>query len=774
MNPLTPLAVATAPKRDSRHWTASEVTWGEIVSWVDSPADKKEAGNYLLGTLRPDTTVVHKKGEDPCGPNLHRRKDFVISRSAITLDVDNAEKGFADNIEMLFPHALVMHTTWNSTPDAPRYRMIIPTDREMAPDEYVLAAKAVMQEYGADQFDPGTTQPERYMFKPSAKEPKWYSSVVLDGEPLVVDELLADFEEDLSTKPLPKPHRNKRDPFEIDGVIGAFNKAYRDWDLLIETYELPYEKVDEDRYQLAGSRAQAGMGPISEADGFVYSHHSNDPAYGKACSAFDLVRMHRHGYLDEICEPNTPINRLPSHRAMVEEATTDYRVTAQLVGLDFDAVADGQHDDEAWKLQIRRTNNGGFRDVISNWDLISANDPIFKLLCFNELTLAVEATGDLPWRQVTENNAGLTNADRWNVCYHIERTYDFRPTRTFIDGLVDTRAMETIVNPIRDFLNNLVWDQKPRVETCLPGVVPTDFTRLVARKCMVAAVARMLDPGCKWDHTLVLFGPEGLGKSWWIEKMALGYSSDLGHIGDKDTLIAMQRSWIMLADEGQSLRKADHDAQKNFLTRTHDLFRMPYDREVVMHPRHSVIWATTNDEVFLRRQEGNRRFLIVQSEKKVDFDRLTDDYISQVWAEALYLYKAGERLYLEDEDAITSAVERERFVEEDALAGLIQEYLDTLVPEDWWEKSKEGRQRWLDDRANGFEAEGTVRIDVVCSTQLWVEALGRRYGESRRTDLLDITNAMKRIEGWVPAGRQRVPGYGPQLVFTREGTDDDN
>lgn len=772
MNPETTFAIATAPKRNSLHWKLGTITWGELVSWMATPANRKEAGNYLLGTL-VKTTIKHNRDDaEPC-TGMHRRKDAVLLRSAITLDVDTPPADFAELVELVFPYAGIMHTTYSSSPDAPRYRLILPTDRDLAPDEYVIAAKAVMSLLGKDAFDPGSSQPERYMFKPAEQEAGWFSHWVLEGDVLQVDNLLADFEEDLSTKPLPKPSKNKRDPFEIDGVIGAFNKAYADWDLLIETYELPYDKVDDDRYQLVGARAVAGMGPIQDTEGFVYSHHANDPAYGRTCSAFDLVRLHRFGELDEGKSAQTPVNKLPSHLAMLDLATTDHRVTAQLVGLDFDDLVDddGTVADD-WRLRLSRTNQGKLKDVIGNWDLIRDNDPVLSGLYFNEFTLTVETERDLPWRTRERAGAVFGRTDRAELRNHIERTYGIRPAKEQLDDLVDTRAAQRWVNPVRDYLDGLVWDGKPRIETCLPGVRATSYTRLVARKSLVAAVARIYEPGVKWDHTLVLYGTEGLGKSWWVDKMARGYSASLGRIDNKDTLLAMQRTWIMISDEGHSLRKGDADTLKEFLTRTSDLVRMPYDRETMEHKRHCVIWSTTNDETFLRRQEGNRRFLIVHCEDKVDFAAMTDDYVDQLWAEAVYAYRAGEPLFLAPGESVVAAEERERYVEEDALGGLIQAYLDTPVPEDWPFQSIEARLQWIDDRAQGFEAEGTVLQDRVCTTQLWVEALGRPKGLHRRTELLEIAEALKRL-GWVPlSGRHRHAPYGPQVVFERHAIEE--
>lgn len=768
MNRNVKLACATAKSLSSeaKHWRQQHVTWGDIIGWTDHPAATRECGSYVLGTLRQGEPCADcvKAGRTDC---LVRNTRTVVSRSALVLDADHPSKDLMDRWQLVFPYAYVAHTTYNSAPDAPRYRIIIPTDREMATDEYWAVATAVMALVGADQWDPSCAQAARFMFKPSAQEPGWFQRWVEDADPLPVDTFLEDFDPDLAGKPMPTPHRNKRDPFTLDGVLGAFNRAYTDTDELIQAYDLPYESVAEDRWRLVGAISAAGMGQMGP--GLWYSHHTNDPAGGKACSAFDLVRCHRFGDLDDEAPAQTPINRLPSYSAMQDLAADDPRVIAELVGADFTEELDADPGTASWRLDLKLNRKTGKpEDVIHNWDLIRDNDQVFKLLMYNEFSLAVECTGDLPWRPLSRGGPAFNTADRAALSHYIEREYRIRPGRWLIDELVATTAQQRYVNPVRDYLNTLRWDGTPRLETCLPGVHPTPFTRMVARKVLVAAVARIFDPGCKWDHTLVLQGDEGLGKSWWVDRMAQGYSASLGRLNDKDTLITMQRTWIMVADEGFSLKKADSDVMKEFLTRREDVFRLPYDREAQPHPRHSVIWASINDEVFLRAQQGNRRFLIVRCVDRVDFDAMTQDYVDQVWAEALHLYHAGERLFLEDEESDVAALEREQFTEEDALVGVIEEYLSTLVPPDWDEMSPDARQMWLTNRADGMVPAGTVPLQRVCSTQIWVEALGNRVGNHRRTDLLEINTALKSIKGWAPLpGRHRLPAYGPQLVFAR-------
>lgn len=781
--------VAYADRPHDAHWRPDTVTWAEICEWMKKPAKRKECGNYILATLET-TEKVHKSGEGPC-TDVHRDNRSVSRRSAvIPLDIDNPDDGFDLRVELVLTGvAYAMHTTHSSTPSEPRYRLLVRADRDMAPDEFVAAGQALATKLGIEQFDKGSFQATRFMYLPATRKPEWYDYWIGEGEPVVVDDLLADFDRDLSDKPIPKPNRTKRDPFELEDPIGAFNRAYEDWDLLIEAYELPYDKVSDDRYQLRGASSEAGMGPVSGVDGLVFSHHANDPAYGRACSAFDLVRLHWFGELDEAAKQGTPVNKLPSHIEMLAVASADKRVVSEIFNAmtsDFEPTGelddlddpDGESSDSpphdtGWKSALRLTRQGRFQDDVRNWDLILEHDPVFNLLYFNVLTMSPEVSGHLPWRKVTPLHRTFDAVDMAKMRFYVEREYNFRPAKEFLDALVISKAGDRRISPVHDYLEQLVWDGVERVETCLPGAADTRYNRLVARKILTAAVARVYQPGIKWDHTLVLQGGEGLGKSTWVERMAhVGlperrtYHYTLGRISDKDTLLAMHMSWIVVSDEGHSLRKADNDALKEFLTRNNDVFRMPYDRDTVVHPRQCVIWSTTNDDVFLRRQEGNRRFLMVRCLERFDIDAMTPDYVDQLWAEAVHMYKNGERLYLTDEESHLAELERDPFLEEDTTAGVLEEFLNTLVPMDWWGRSPESRRQWMEDRAQGFETEGDTLVDRTCSRQLWHEALGQRI-TPRKTDLLEITASLKSI-GWVSAGPKHFPGYGTQTVFIRK------
>jgi hypothetical protein len=176
--------IATAPKKNSYHWEQlPPMSWAELVAWLDldHPADRKECGGYVLGELR-ETTALHEGNDHDC-TNLHRSKQALVSRSVVALDADYADASFPLDSGVALGCALAIYTTWRHTPGEPRFRLLVPLSRDVSPTEYRLIADALVDDLGREQFDPGSLQPERYMFKPSTQGSD-YESHDIDGDPL--------------------------------------------------------------------------------------------------------------------------------------------------------------------------------------------------------------------------------------------------------------------------------------------------------------------------------------------------------------------------------------------------------------------------------------------------------------------------------------------------------------------------------------------------------------------------------------------------------------
>jgi len=206
-------------------------------------------------------------------------------------------------------------------------------------------------------------------------------------------------------------------------------------------------------------------------------------------------------------------------------------------------------------------------------------------------------------------------------------------------------AMQSIISPVRHFLESLSWDGKPRVANWLTdycGAVPSDLTAKVGKAWLVSAVARALQPGCKADCALVLEGKQGAGKSSILRALGGEWFHDgLSNLHDKDASSGLRGKWIIELPELSAMRRSDAEAVKAFLSRTEERYRPAYGRAEVIEPRRCVFAGTTNRSDYLTDDTGGRRFwpVVVGA---VQLVALTRDR-EQIWAEAVTLYRAGER-----------------------------------------------------------------------------------------------------------------------------------
>lgn len=742
----------------ARVWKPSEDGWKTLIRKCENPADKKDCGGYVAAAFK----------------GTRRLKTDVLERWAITLDADSARASLPSDVEDLGIEA-VIHTTFSSTPDKLRYRVIIPLTSAMTPKDYTAVANGLIHTLGRDQFDMGSIQAERLMFWPSYNpgQPddayEWYW--VNEGKTADPEDLIAVFYKAPEGPARFVDHtspESPRDPYSLPGVVGAFNRVYDFWDA-VEKFDLPYEDREDGRIHLVGAKSVSGI--VELQPGVYYSHHAKDPAYGMACSVFDIVAAHKYPELAKDVAPGTPLNLRPAAKAFEQDCQKDKTVMRELLG---DAFADLTEEGEnlSWIAALDRHPKTGKATVCAeNIRLLRDNDPVLSQLAHNELTMTSVVVGDLPWRKVRPGITDIfTEGDLSELELYLALKYNMelmgqRRIITLVEAQYQTRKF----HPIREAIENTVWDGTPRLETCWPGVAHNEYTRMAARRVMCGAVARLFEPGTKTDFMPILQGGEGLGKSWWIQRMALGGFTDLGAIGSKDTTLKLMRSWIAVADEGFALRKSDADAFKEFVTRTHDIVRLPYGRTTGAYPRQYVIWGAVNDEVFLRRQEGNRRYLVIEVEDKCDFERYSEEYVLQIWAEAKVLWERGERLYLDDHDSQLAAAAREPHLEEDTLAGAVEKFLSTPVPADWEQMSTSERKIFLANADEGLD-QGVKYIEYVCSADILELVMGVQYGRHSRIELMEAGRAIQRVPGWENSESlsRRTKNYGRQRMRRRK------
>ena len=780
------MKIAVGNSRMDKKWKNREISWEDLCQRVSS-------------TIRTTETVEEyrklKKGAQDnikdvggfVGGQLRegrRKNGMVLCRSMLTLDMDYGEPGIWDEIDLLHDFRCCVYSTHKHTPEHPRLRMIIPLARDITEEEYPAVARMVAKEIGIDLFDDTTYEACRLMYWPSTSANGKFFYKTKDGPLLDPDAYLTKYADwhDASTWPVSSRQSEavrrsitqQADPLEKPGIVGAFCRAY--------TIEEAIETFLSDVYEPSSMNGRYDYIPADSAAGvvlydgkFAYSHHATDPVCGKLLNAFDLVRLHKFRELDENVGLDTPPGKLPSFKAMSDLALGDDKVKAVFAGERI-AQAAAEFSDEDWQNGLELDKSGHVKNTLRNLTLILENDPNLKGVVFNQLLDGMEIKGEVPWNHPSKF---WRDADDAQLISYVDAHYGTFSARNY-DIAVTKVADDRAYHPIREFIESLPeWDKVPRVDTLLVdylGASDTAYVRAVTRKTLCAAISRVLRPGCKFDSMLVLNGPQGVGKSTLIAKLAGEWFSDslnLGDTKDKTAAEKLQGYWILEIGELAGLKKAEVETLRSFLSRQNDIYRAAFGKRATPHLRQCVFFGTTNAESgYLRDTTGNRRFWPVKTPgngKKQSWN-LTHEEILQIWAEALVYVRQGEKLYLSAEmDALAKDEQREA-MESDEREGLVREYLDTLLPERWAEMDLFERRNFLSGSDfGGLQEKGTVRRTSVSNMEIWCECFGKERANLRRTDSNELTGILARL-GWKRADNKvRIPLYGPQYVFVPKG-----
>ena len=559
------------------------------------------------------------------------------------------------------------------------------------------------------------------------------------------------------------------DPLTKPGIIGTFCRTYSMTDA-IDTFlsDIYAQSSMENRYDYIPADSAAGV--VIYGDRFAYSHHATDPVCGKLLNAFDLVRLHKFSALDDKFPEDTPITKLPSYKAMSEMALQDGNVKALLAKERMAQAADDFAVSADWQKNLTYDKAGNLQNTLRNLPLILQNDEMLKAIVFNQQLDGMEIKGTVPWKHPSKY---WRDADDAQLVSYIDTHYGTFSQRNFqiaVTKVADDRSY----HPIREYLDALPpWDSIPRVDTLLIdylGADDNEYTRAVTRKTLCAAVCRVQKPGCKFDSMLVLNGPQGIGKSTLISRLAGEWFSDslsLNDTKDKTAAEKLQGYWILEIGELAGLRKAEVETLRSFLSRQNDIYRAAFGRRATPHPRQCIFFGTTNAESgYLRDTTGNRRFWPVKTPgggAKHSWE-LTHEDISQIWAEVLVLVENGEKLHLAPDLETLAKSEQREALESDEREGLVREYLETLLPEDWDGMDLFDRRSFLAG-VNNIGRAGTVARTRVCNMEIWCELFGKDQGSLGRAESNNLTAMLTKL-GWVrKEKKERVKPYGPQFVF---------
>jgi putative DNA primase/helicase len=791
------IEIATGRSRKETSWKNKELLWSDLINKLSTTHRTAETYQEYLSSKKPRQDEIKDIGGFVGGylTGGRRKAGSVMHRQLITLDIDFCPVGLWDDFIMLYGNAAVAYSTHKHCPESPRLRLILPLDRPVMPDEYVAIGRRIAGNLGIEYFDNTGFQPERLMYWPSTSKDGIYQFDYQDGPWLCADEILATYTDWKDSSEWPVSQRahslveraikKQGDPLEKPGIVGAFCRTYDIHEAIATYLSDVYEACEvEGRYTYKEGSTAAGL--ITYDDKFAYSHHGTDPVSGKLCNAFDLVRLHLFGLRDEDAREDTPINKMPSYLAMAEHATKDARVRKNVISerlenakADFENIEEpGEEENDDWQAELEVDKKNKCYSTTNNVVIILTKDPSLKgRIAFNSFEHREIALKNLPWREVTAETKYLTDKDDACIRHYVESVYGITGVQKIKDA-VDIVLLKNSFHPVRDYLNSLKWDSEERIETLLIdylGAEDSEYVRAVTRKTLAAAVTRIFQPGAKFDYVLTMVGKEGKGKSTLFDKLGKRWFSDsfIGVQG-KEAFEQLQGTWIVEMAELSAIKKAEIEAVKHFISKREDRYRVAFGRRVENFPRQCIFIGTTNNQDFLRGATGNRRFWPVaiseQAPAKDVFKDLTDYEINQVWAEAIYLYRQGEELFLGKELEAIAFEKQEHHTEQDERAGMILKYLDTLLPANWEEIDPYARRAYLlnDDE---LQAVGTVKRERVCAAEIWCEVFGGKQAEMTSHNTRFIHDTMRKLQGWGPyKSRTSFKIYGNQKGYFRQNS----
>lgn len=687
-----------------------------------------------------------------------RRRANVQPRDMVSFDYDHMDEAFVSRMKLgalwCSDKEFFVHTTRRHRKGSPRIRMFVPLARPVSADEYgpisrILAYLIEDQENPMPLVDYVSFRPAQLMYKPTASKDGEYWTYHNTGDLVDPDDLRAWFQEtvgdpdDYAVLPrtiqegdLRKAADKAEDPTTKRGPVGDWCRAYDVIEVIDKFLSDKYARADDHsnkpRYSyLLGT---SSSGAVVEDDGlFLYSHHGSDPCAEMLVNAFDLVRIHMFGDLDENEPKETPANKMPSYKAMVEFAREDegfrqsqlasrYDIAAMfedVVDEDGDSSVYTEDDDSSseedaagsiadkfddldedaamdaavrrllgsgagspadnpkkpkrkkappsdeWFPLLTQDKEGGIASTMPNAAIIVHNDPrMFGAIAFNEFSKQIVSRRSILSKLdfVVPMVVGDTeNGDPWQDFNDVtirslleapngegKRGYGMKVSDRDLTAAISLASRRNAFHPIRDMLNDAADTYGPDVELLETvfirylGVEDNAYHRETAKLVLVASVARIFEPGHKFDFAPILQGATGIRKSSFIKVL---YGSH--YFGEIDCNLADTQAvaeliagvWGGELSELAGFHKADHNSAKSFMRRTKDKVRMAYDRRVSVFDRQMIVWGSTNDKKYLKDPTGNRSYWpILVEATEIDTDSLAENRL-RIWGAAVHLYR---------------------------------------------------------------------------------------------------------------------------------------
>ena len=674
---------------------------------------------FISGDIKPNENGSYTRNDS----NLKTRNLIVIDIEDTGLTSQEVQDIIQDK---LASYKYLLYSTISHKPNNPRLRLVLEPSRDIVKGEYKPTIQHVIQLLNIKYDTSSCTWSQLQGLPIAVRDNEFIFIKHLKGEPYPVQK----------AKRLRKRKSSSEnvsiEPVSHDEAISIMEK---------------YIENEQDKLQERNEYYLSCLTVIAK------SVVTGEIEYDTAIECMELLALGNDEWKENnVEELNGELSRANNS---VEYFKNDYTFISK-----FKKTQQGVHVTNAVTqetLKISTNENGKVIQTLENLEkIILSITPI----AYNELTDVIEI------RDKQGKIKPLEKRDKELLRMDIEKRFNFKAKIVDLETAIISASDKFRYHPIKNKITSTEWDKTPRAETFfidVLGVEDNVYNRECTRKWLLASLTRLFNNGVKFDEMIILQGGQGIGKSTTLQRLSLGYYTDITEkLGDEVTFKVM-RTWLVELSELSTMKKTDSDTFKAWLSATKDTVRKKYGGDPDDYPRAFTILGTTNNKEILKDRTGNRRYWLMYCDKeniKSTIWSLDSQYILQLWSEVYQWYKNKETLLISDETKLYMEKLSSGALEHNPLEEKIINVLDMYVPSNWKDIISDNAKHFeYYHHVNDYVSYGKGSEKFKLETQIMDITTGELYfllgdGNTFYTDLRgnafakEINKVMNNLPNW--------------------------
>lgn len=693
---------------------------------------------FISGDIIPNEDGSYTRNDN----NLETRDLIVIDIEDTGLtsqEVQNIIK------EKLASYIYLLYSTISHKPNNPRLRLVLEPSRDIVKDEYKPTIQHVIQLLNIKYDTSSCTWSQLQGLPIAIRDNEFIFIKHLDGSPYPVQEAVKE-EKKVITKYTSEPIQN-------------FTKVSHNQAISIME---KYIENEQDKLQERNEYYLSCLTVIAK------SVISREIEYDTAIECMELLALGNEEWKeDNLKELDGEISRSNGSIDYFKNKYTflgKFQKTQQKI-----KVTNVISNDI---LEITTDEKGKVIQTLENLEkIILSISPI----AYNELTNVIEI------KDKQGKIKPLEKRDKELFRMEIEKRFKFKAKVIDLDTAIVSASDKFRYHPIKSKILSTEWDEQPRAESFfidVLGVEDNIYNRECTRKWLLASLTRIFNNGVKFDEMIILQGGQGIGKSTTLQRLSLGYYTDITEkLGDEVTFKVM-RTWLVELSELSTMIKTDSDSFKAWLSATKDTVRKKYGGDPDDYPRAFTVLGTTNNKEILKDRTGNRRYWLMYCEKdkiKSTIWSLDNNYILQLWSEVYQWYKNRENLLISEETKQYMEKLSSGALDFNPLEERINSIFDMYVPNNWTDLLSNPKKRFeYHNHVNDYITFGKGDSKFPLQTQIMDITTGELHyllgdGTTFYTDLRgntlakEINKIMNNLPNWIKSNNIRRSHSGKTL-----------